>query len=131
MALALLRAVVQPSAMRPLKDMPRARVALISLLVWFVPSCFLLLQLARNGASVIQRMLFLPLMYGFAASMWLRVMLQHRWFMWTLAAIISIGLPLTLVGLMFRIPRWRLWILIAGLTVSCALTAAAYCLLLA
>lgn len=115
--------------MHSLKDMSRARIAIISVLVWFAPSCFLLFQLIGDRADAIKGILYLPLMYGFTASMWLRVLLQQRWFAWIFAALISIGFPLALVVLMFRSAHWRAWILIAGLIISCLFTAAAYCLL--
>jgi len=117
--------------MQPLKNMSRKAVITISLLTWFVPSLFLLFQLAKNGTTGIQRILFLPIMYGFTLAMWFRTLLQHHWFYWTFAVLISLGLPVMLEVLMLRTSLWRPVILIVGLILSCALTAAAYCLLIA
>ena len=117
--------------MPPLKNMSGKAVIAISLLAWFVPSLFLLFQLARNGTTGIQRVLFLPLMYGFTLATWFRALLQQHWFHWTFAVIVSLGLPAMLVFLMLRTSRWRPAVLIGGVILSCALTAAAYCLLIA
>jgi|ERR1035437_2826902 hypothetical protein len=115
--------------MPPLKNMSRKAVVAISLLAWFVPSLFLLFQMAKNGVAALKNVEFLPMMYGFTLTMWFRALLQQHWFYWTLAVIISLGLPATLVILMLRTSRWRPVVLIVGLILSCALTAAAYCLL--
>jgi hypothetical protein len=119
--------------MKPLKNMSRKTIAAISLLVWFAPSFFLLSQLAKNGGTPLKNVEILPMMYGFTLLQWLRwlfqVLFEQRWFHWTLAVIISVGLPVALVVLMLRTSRRRPVVLVAGLTVSCALTAAAYCLL--
>jgi len=117
--------------MPPLKNMSRKAVVAISLLAWFLPSLFLLFQLAKNGTTGTQRMLALPIMYGLTLEMWFRALLQHHWFSWTFIVIISLGLPVMLVVLMLRASRWRTLVLVVGLILSCALTAAAYCLLLA
>jgi hypothetical protein len=103
----------------------------ISLFTWFAPSLFLLFQLAKNGTAGVQRVLILPVMYGFTLAMWFRALLQQHWFYWAFAVIISLGLPVMLVILVLRTSRWRPVVLIGGLILSCALTAAAYCLLLA
>ena len=117
--------------MPPLKNMSRKAVVAISLLAWFVPSLFLLFQLAKNGTTGIQRMFYLPMMYGFTLAMWFRALLQQHWFYWAFTVIVSLGLPVMLVVLMLRTSRWRPVVLIGGLILSCALTAAAYCLLIA
>ena len=116
--------------MPPLKNLSRKSVIAISLLIWFGPSLFLLLQLAKNGTNVIQRVLILPVMYGFTLTLWLRALLQDRhWFFWIFSVIMSLGLPAMLVFLMLRCSRGRLPILLVGLILSCALTTAAYWLL--
>jgi hypothetical protein len=116
--------------MTPLKNMSRKTVVAISLLTWFVPSLFLLFQLAKNGTTGVQKVIVLPMMYGFTLTMWFRALLQDKhWFFWTLSVIISLGLPTALVVLALRTSRWRPVVLVAGLIISCALTAAAYCLL--
>jgi hypothetical protein len=117
--------------MKPLKQMSRKTVIAISLLVWFVPSLFLLVQLAKNGTTGMQRVLALPIMYGFTLAFLFRVLLQQRWFYWVFAVILSLAMPVMLVVFMLRAPRWRPAVLVVGLMLSCALTAAAYCLLLA
>lgn len=111
--------------------MSRKMVVAISLLAWFVPSLFLLFQLAKNGTTVVQRVVVLPVMYGFTLAMWFRTMLQHHWFYWTFAVIISVGMPVMLVFFVLHTSRRRPVVLIGGLILSCALTAAAYCLLIA
>jgi hypothetical protein len=115
----------------PLRNASRKAIVAVSLPVWFVPSCFLLHPLAKNGTTAMQRLWILPTIYGFTATMWLRALLERRWFHWTLAVILSLALPVGLVILMVRTPRWRPVILVVGFIISCALTAAAYCLLLA
>ena len=121
--------------MPALKSMSQKALIAVSLLVWFVPSCFLLFQLAKNGTTVTQSVLCLPTMYGFTVAVWLRwvckVLFEQQWFRWAFAAIISISLPTALVLLVLRAPRWRPMLLVIGLLGSCALTAAAYCLLTA
>jgi hypothetical protein len=117
--------------MPPLKNMSRKAVVAIALLTWFVPSLFLLFQLAKNGTTGSQRVLVLPVIYGLTLAMWFRFLLQQHWFYWTFAVIISLGPPVMLVVLMLRTSRHRPVVLIVGLILSCALTAAAYCLLLA
>ncbi len=71
------------------------------------------------------------MMYGFTLAMWFRALLQQHWFYWAFTVIVSLGLPVMLVVLMLRTSRWRPVVLIGGLILSCALTAAAYCLLIA
>jgi hypothetical protein len=119
--------------MPPLKNMSRKAAVATALLVWFVPSLFLLFQLAKNGVTAVQTITALPVMYGYTLTVWFRILLQdrHHWFFWTFSVIVSLGLPATLVVLMLRTSRWRPVVLIVGLILSCALTAAAYCLLIA
>src|SRR5450759_3637156 len=111
-----------------LKNMSRGAVVAISLPLWFAPSCLLLFQMAKNGGTALKNVEFLPMMYGFTLAQWLRFLFQQHWFLLTLAVIISVGLPIALVALTLRTSRWRPVVLVAGLIISCALTAAAYCL---
>lgn len=119
--------------MKPLQTMSRSTIAAIAVAVWFAPSCLLLSQLAKNGGTPLKNLEFLPTLYGFTLLQWLRwlfqVLFEQRWLHWTLAVIISVGLPVALVVLMLRAPRRRPVILAVGFLLSCALTAAAYCLL--
>ena len=116
--------------MPPLKNLSRKAIVATALMVWFGPSLFLLMQLSKNGTPALQRVLVLPLMYGFTMTMWLRALLQDRhWFFWVVSVVFALGLPAMLVGLMLRSSRWRPAILTAGLIFSVALTVAAYWLL--
>ena len=115
----------------PLKNLSRKTVVAVSLVAWFVPSLFLLFQMAKNGGTALKNLEFLPMMYGFTLAMWFRVLLQQHWFQWTFVVIVSVGLPVLLVVLMLRTSRWRPLVLVVGLILSCALTAATYCMLLA
>lgn len=39
---------------------------------------------------------------------------QQQWFHWALAVGVSLGLPVMLVMLMLRAPRWRAVVLVGG-----------------
>jgi hypothetical protein len=63
-------------------------------------------------------------MYGLTVTTWFRgIMSQHGWFDYTLAAIISVAMPVGLVVLTLRVSGWRAIILAIGLIVSFALAA--------
>ena len=117
--------------MRPLKELSGKVIVIISLLVWFLTSSFLLVQFGRNSVGHLQALLLLPAIYGFTILAWFKALLDHRWSHWPTVIIISVALPFCLVMLMLRHPRWRPLILAFGLIIACVLTAAAYLLLLA
>src|SRR4051794_27957627 len=115
--------------MLPLKQMSRKSIVLISSLVWFVPSCFLLFQLDTKGMSGLTRsVLLLPLLYGWTMAAYLRVLFQQHWFLNVSGILVSIALPLGFVLLMLRLPAWRKVILIGGLVLFCMLAVAAHLL---
>ena len=112
------------------KTMSRKATVTISLLVWFMPSCFLLPQIGRNGILGAERGFFLPVINGFPLAWLLAASLHANWLMWPLMVSISIALPAALVILMLRTAHRRPAVLAIGFIVSCVLSTVAYWLMI-
>ena len=115
--------------MPSLKNMSRLQIVYISLLAWFLPSCFLLVQLHAKGMRPGQSLMMLPLLYGALPGAWLGNLFDQEWIKGATSVIFAIALPAGFVLLMLRMPKWRGVILAVGLILFCALTAAAYSML--
>jgi len=115
--------------MPSLKDMSRQQIVYISLLGWFLPSCFLLVQLHTNGLPPGKSIMLLPLMYGAVPGSFLGNIFHQDWIKGATSVLFAIALPAGFVFLMLRVPKWRGVILVTGLILFCALTAAAYSML--
>ncbi len=89
------------------KNVPRKAIVAASLLVWFTPTCYLVLRVSQH--TVTQKMILFPVITGLAAASWLRELLSHEWCLWAFAAVISITLP---VGFIFAMLRFRRWFVV-------------------
>ncbi len=115
--------------MTSLKNMSRLQIVYISLLAWFLPSCFLLVKLHANGMSPVQSLMMLPLLYGATPGALLGAIFHQDWIKDGTCVLFAILLPAAFVILMLRFPNKRGVTLTAGLILFCALTAAAYLML--
>ena len=97
-----------------------------ALVVWFAPPLLLLHQLVSNGVHLQQALGLLPLMNGWALVRFFAIKSPWSPEVLLLSAIIP---GVLVVGLVLS--SYRKTLLITGTAVSCALTACAYCLLIA
>ena len=109
--------------------MSRLQIVYISLLAWFLPSCFLLPRLHANGMSPKQSLMMLPLLYGATPGALLGAIFHQDWIKGGTCVLFAILLPAGFVFLMLRFPNKRGVIFIAGLILFCALTTSAYFML--
>lgn len=112
--------------MASLKNMSRLQIVYISLIAWFLPSCFLLPKLHASGMKPGQSIMMLPLFYGAFPGALLGNLFHQEWIKGATSVIFAIALPAGFILLMLRFPNRRPVILIAGLILFCLLTAAAY-----
>jgi hypothetical protein len=115
----------QKGCMTSLKNMSWLQIVYISLLAWFLPSCFLLAQLHANGLSPGQSIAMLPLMYGVIPAGLATNLFHQSWITASTSVLFSLALPAAFVFLMLRFSNRRGIILVSGLILFCALTAVA------